>query len=102
VIAILLAAAAIGGAGAPAAARRAPVPREVRSLVDRRVGCNHWGGEDPYDQERAKEINSVMRSLRCVTLDRDEARLKRRYAGRSDVLRLLRRADHSEGVLDPE
>jgi hypothetical protein len=31
-------------------------PQDAALFIDRYVECNHWGGEEPYDAERKKEI----------------------------------------------
>ena len=41
------------------------------------MGCNHWMGEEPYDAERAKEIERAIAQLRCAELDADEAAIRR-------------------------
>ena len=91
-ITAILAAAALAGADGPVpdAARR--LPRDVRTFVARRIECNHWGGEDPYDAERARQIRAAVERLRCGDLDRDEARLRRRHAASPAVLEALARA----------
>ena len=62
------------------------LPAEVRAFIDRRASCNHWSGEDGYDEQRKAEIQSAVNKLRCIDLDKDEAALKRRYAGDRTVL----------------
>lgn len=72
------------------AIRAAPAP--VRAFIQRRDECEHWGGEEPYDKARRREIEAAVRDLRCTALDRDEAALKRRYAARPDLIDLMERA----------
>jgi len=81
-------------AGSAAAAPR--LPAEVRQAIARREACNHWAGEEPYDRARAREIAANVRRLGCVRLEKDEARLRRRYARRPGVLRALRAAQDRE------
>ena len=80
----------------PAAAVLAPPPRAparqpapARAFIDRRTGCNHWAGEEPYDAPRRKEIEAALKDLRCDRLDADEAALLRRYRGDPDLAALL-------------
>lgn len=73
------------------AVERAPAP--VRAFVERRSGCNHWAGEEPYDRERARDIEASLRSLRCARLPDDERALRRRYARRWHILDILDQAD---------
>jgi hypothetical protein len=81
---------AAGQAGA-AAAELSMLPA-VRSIIDRRRGCDHWAGEEPYDRERARQIAAAARRLQCDRLDRDEAAVRRNYSARGDVLRLMDQA----------
>lgn len=64
-------------------------PRDVARFLDRRMNCDHWTGEEPYDADRRREIEAAIRDLRCVTIERDEGRIRKRYAGRPDLLKLL-------------
>jgi len=64
-------------------------PRPVRAFLVRRAGCNHWGGEEGYDAERAKQIADAVRELRCNRLEADERRIKRQYAKSRRVRWLL-------------
>jgi len=56
------------------------VPRPVRRFLERRAGCNHWGGEEGYDAERTRQIADAVRTLRCDRIEADERRLMRTYA----------------------
>lgn len=74
----------------PAAAiAQASFPVEVTRFLDRRMECEHWMGEEPYDAERRAEIEDAISDLRCARLGRDEARLRKRYAKRADVIAKL-------------
>lgn len=68
----------------------AHAPREIGAFLERRAECEHWAGEEPYDRARTREIATAVAKLRCERIEADEARLRRRYAGRPDVLKLLR------------
>lgn len=68
---------------------RRHAPADVRKLVDRWEGCNHWGGEEPYDKERGREIDDALEVLRCDRLPRDTLSLRRRYKGNARVQRLI-------------
>lgn len=67
-------------------ALKAGVPAEVATYMDRRSGCNHWTGEEPYDAQRRADIEKAIAGLRCVSIDRDETDLRRRYATDPAVL----------------
>ena len=65
------------------------LPRDAAAVVVRQVYCNHWADEEPYDAARAREIARNVKKLRCNALERDEARLRKRYAGNAKVLSAL-------------
>ena len=58
-------------------------------FLDRRMACEHWMGEEPYDAPRRREIEAAIDGLRCAALRRDETRLRKRYAMRKDVIGAL-------------
>jgi hypothetical protein len=64
-------------------------PRAVAAFAVRRVECNHWAGEEPYDKERAAEIAKAVRRLRCEALEHEEGVLRHRYAKKPNVLKTL-------------
>lgn len=68
---------------------QASLPVEIVRFLDRRMECEHWMGEDPYDAERRSEIENAINELRCARLGRDETRLRKRYAKRADVIARL-------------
>ena len=68
---------AVLGASVAAAAK---LPADVTAFLDRRVNCDHWTGEEPYDAERRAEIEAAIRQFRCVTIERDEVRLRKLHA----------------------
>ncbi len=78
-------------------ARVARAPKDVGAFIERRTGCNHFLGEEPYDRERAAELDRAIRKLRCDRLDPDERRLRRTYRDKAAILRLLDDAADSLG-----
>ena len=68
------------------------LPPDASALVYRIADCNHWGGEEPYDDARKAEIEKAMNQLDCNGLSRDEASLRRRYAADRLVLDAFDRA----------
>ena len=86
VLALLLTA---QGEGAALRARVAAQPAAIRRYVERRAMCNHWGGEEPYDAERRRQIARAVRGLRCTRIDRDEALLRRRYAASAATIAVI-------------
>jgi hypothetical protein len=73
------------------------VPASIDSYIDRRQSCVHWAGEEPYDARRARQIESALRRDRCDRIDSDERRLRRRYSGQPDLLRLI---DEAVGTVE--
>ncbi len=74
------------------AALRQGMPTDVSDFIRRAVVCNHWAGEEPYDDERRAQIHAAVQSLRCRALDADQAALRTKYAGHAEVLGRLKRA----------
>lgn len=55
--------------------------------------CHHWGGEEPYDKARAKEIEDAVKKLNCDSLDSDLKAIKSKYKGNRKVLVLVKSAE---------
>lgn len=91
----LLMAAGMTDDGFARALRQAPP--DLRAVIERRLGCNHWGGEEPYDADRAAQIRAAAERLRCRTLEADEARMRQRHARHPARLKLLREAARRDG-----
>jgi hypothetical protein len=72
-----------------AAEEAANLPADVKALVDRHEGCDHWAGEEPYDEARGKEIAAAVRKLKCDRIDKDVAALRRKYTGNPAVKKAL-------------
>lgn len=88
-IALAMLQAAVDAPAPTLAERVARQPEAVRAFIDRRTGCNHWAGEEPYDAPRRKEIEAALTDLRCDRVDADEAALLRRYRGDAELVALL-------------
>jgi hypothetical protein len=73
-------------------------PRKVAAFIERRAGCNHFLGEEPYDPERAAELERAIRELRCSRVERDGRRLERTYRDRPEILRLLKDTEDLPGL----
>ena len=54
------------------------LPPDVARFVARRDGCDHFRGEEPYDEERRKFLHQQMLEL-CVGTDSQLAELKKKY-----------------------
>ncbi|RNF86453.1 hypothetical protein [Montanilutibacter psychrotolerans] len=64
------------------------LPVAARDYVVRRNTCEHFLGEEPYDEERRREINAAVETY-CRGLDAETARLRKRHRDRPAVLRML-------------
>ncbi len=53
-------------------------PADVARFIERRDACDHFRGEDPYDQERREFLNQKMTEL-CAGTDAELSRLKSKY-----------------------
>jgi hypothetical protein len=62
------------------------MPPDVRDFIRRAVNCNHWAGEEPYNEERRAQMAAAVSSLLCRELDTDQKELRSRYAKDSAVL----------------
>jgi hypothetical protein len=60
-------------------------PEDVVAFIERMVECNHWGGEEPYDKERAEQIRQAVEKARCDSLDSEEQALERKYKGNKKI-----------------
>jgi hypothetical protein len=72
-------------------------PLKVAKFIERRAGCNHFTGEEPYDPDRAAELDKAIRELRCARIDRDERALTRKYRDKPAILRLLKDTEDLSG-----
>jgi hypothetical protein len=61
----------------------------VDRFVERAQMCEHWMGEEPYDDARRTEINRNLRELRCTTVRRDGEALKVSRRERPEDLRRI-------------
>ncbi|WP_076591850.1 hypothetical protein [Herminiimonas arsenitoxidans] len=60
-------------------------PADVARFIEKRDGCDHFRGEEPYDEERRKFLLDNITAL-CTGSDNKLAQLKKKYAGRPDVI----------------
>ena len=61
----------------------------VTRFVERAQMCEHWAGEEPYDDARRAEIDRNLRDLRCTTITRDGEALKLSRKDRPEDLRRI-------------
>jgi len=64
------------------------LPPDVAAFVERRDLCDHFRGEDPYDEERAAFLKENIERY-CTGTDAELARLKDKYSGDKAVMDIL-------------
>jgi hypothetical protein len=70
-------------------ALREGMPPDVSEFIRRAVICNHWAGEEPYDDDRREQINRAVKRMGCLELDADQKALRSRYASQGEVLKRI-------------
>jgi hypothetical protein len=65
------------------------LPDEVSRFIYRKIGCNHWTTEEPYDTARKAEIAAAEQQLSCSKLVEDEQGLRQKYQDSDNVLHAL-------------
>jgi hypothetical protein len=79
----------ICGAGFVSASHAQPQwPSDVASFIERRDGCDHFRGEEPYNEERRKFLHQRILEL-CVGTDKQLALLKKKYRGNKTAIAKL-------------
>lgn len=86
-----------GAASASVAAEPAPspaptgssVPAEVEDFAGRWESCIHWGGEEPYDEERKKEIADAI-AASCPGNEETVQALEKKYATNPAAIKRLK------------
>ena len=71
---------------------RKDMPADVSDFIRRAVTCNHWAGEEPYNEERRAQMAEAVASLRCRELDTAQRALAKQYDGNPEVLRRIRQS----------
>jgi hypothetical protein len=65
------------------------LPVDVASFKERRDACDHFRGEESYDQERRKFLVESLEKY-CTGTDRELAALKAKYKSNKTVIDVLR------------
>ena len=73
------------------------LPSDVARFIERRDGCDHFRGEDPYDEERRNFLNRKLTEL-CPGTDKSLARLKDKYRKNTTIMAVL---DKYEPQIEP-
>lgn len=71
------------------------LPADVVTFRERRDLCDHFRGEDPYDEERRKFLAENLEKY-CTGTDRELASLKAKYRDRDAVQKVL--AEYEESI----
>ncbi len=81
----------------PAGVRGAdPTPPDVESYLERRRACEHFIGEEPYDEERRRFLH--LRILQtCSGINEQGEATRELHRDRPEVLKLLE--PHSERIV---
>jgi len=61
----------------------------VDRFVERAEMCEHFAGEEPYDEARRAEIDRNLNDLRCTTIRRDGEALKLSRRDRPEDVRRI-------------
>ena len=63
-------------------------PAEVERFIERRDKCDHFRGEEPYDQDRRAFIHERLLEF-CVGTDKELAEIKERFRNNTTVMENL-------------
>ena len=63
-------------------------PSDLAQFIERRNGCDHFRGEEPYDKERREFLNQKMTEL-CAGTDKALANLKDKYRRNKKIMAVL-------------
>ncbi len=72
---------------------KAKFPEDVALLIDRIQDCNHFAGEEPYNEERALEIKKAFKQLKCHSLEKDKEKLLKKYRGNGEIVKAIEFAE---------
>lgn len=70
------------------------LPEEVEKFLARREGCDHFRGEipEPNQKARMREIEREIRRL-CAGTDKQLGKLKKKYASDRKIMKMLNEFD---------
>ncbi len=66
------------------------LPKDAVSLLERIDGCDHFGGEEPYDEQRKKEILKAVTKLKCDNLNKDRNALLKKYKKQTSIVNKIK------------
>ncbi|WP_188151462.1 hypothetical protein [Teredinibacter waterburyi] len=64
------------------------LPDDVLSFTEKRDGCDHFRGEEPYDEGRRQSLEENMIEL-CTGTDAELSQLKEKYKNNASVTQVL-------------
>lgn len=64
-------------------------PSDIKEFLGRVESCNHWAGEEPYDDARRKEIEKALEEDKCKALPCDYQALLREYSTRTKQRKMI-------------
>src|SRR5215471_20496803 len=70
------------------AAAQSRFPADVERFIESRDICDHFRGEEPYDQERREFLHQRLAEF-CVGTDKQLAELKQKYRSNKAVMEKL-------------
>jgi hypothetical protein len=65
-------------------ARSPTIPKKVRKFVIAAQACGHFSGEEPYDEERRKFLERMIRE-NCTGIEERREKLLTKYRGNAEV-----------------
>jgi len=68
------------------------MPEDVATFIPRVVECNHFGGEDAYDKDRAEYLKKSVEEAGCGNIPKNEANLRQKYKNNPKVLDAIQKA----------
>ena len=76
------------GASCLQALGKTDLPPDLVRFIERRDGCEHFRGEEPYDEERRQFLVAKMNEF-CTGTDEQLARLTKKYGANTRVMEKL-------------
>jgi hypothetical protein len=83
---------------APLKTRGASLPSDVTAFIERREACDHFRGEEGYDAQRIKFLNTAM-ARTCTGSDAKLRTLRAKYANVPVVIDILK---HYDADIEPD
>jgi hypothetical protein len=66
------------------------LPQDATAFLERVDGCDHFGGEEPYDEQRRKEILEAVTKLKCDSVDKDRDALLKKYKKQTQIVNKIK------------